>query len=289
MLARIRVFSSGRSAASSPSRKRAAVFFDGRNVRYAACKAFDARCFADFHPLALARRLTQARGWDLSGVHYYIGVPKAGRVVGGETQQDWASRISRWQAQGVRTYTTPLAGNNREKGIDLRMALDMVRLFEQGAFDVAVVCSADQDFQEAAQELRLLARRSGRSIHVATAFPAKDQGSGRGIDNADEAIRLSRADFAASLDYHERPVVPLDGAKPRRPLWTQAAAAVTSLYLCAAAATFAHATLSQTGRIAAAPLPLSKVLDDSARSLLWPVYWMTGTAAHAERAGAAPL
>ena len=45
----------------------------------------------------------------------------------------------------------------REKGIDLRLALDLVSMARTGQFDVAAVFSQDQDLAEVAAEVRAIA------------------------------------------------------------------------------------------------------------------------------------
>ncbi len=49
-----------------------------------------------------------------------------------------------------------LAGE--EKGIDVRMALDIISMAHRREYDVALVFSQDQDLSEAAQEIRAIAR-----------------------------------------------------------------------------------------------------------------------------------
>jgi len=96
----------------------------------------------------------------------------------------------------------------REKGIDVRLALDVVRLARQNRFDVAVVFSQDQDLVEVALEIRAIAAADDRWIKIASAFPI---GSGsknsRGIDRTDW-IPIPKPVYDASLD-------PMDYRRPR--------------------------------------------------------------------------
>lgn len=217
--------------------------------------------------------MAAAHGWRLAGVHYYIGVPGPGRLVRGESLDQWETRVGRWRDQGVSVFTSTLTGHNREKGVDLRMALDMVRRVEDGGCDVIVVVSCDQDFREAVVELRNRAAVKGRALQVATAFPSDGTGVARGIDNADRHIPLSRQDFAHALDVTGRTVLPLTRPQPyqRTASWLRrSAAAAGALYMAFTAATFGHIHAS---RAAVAPAPAAQVLTDCARSLAWPVYW----------------
>lgn len=89
---------------------------------------------------------------------------------------------------------------SREKGIDLRLGLDVVRLARNGDFDVTVIFSQDQDFAEVAREIREIAQSQRRWIKLVSAFP---DGGGtarsRGINNTDW-FRMDRALYDKCLD-----------------------------------------------------------------------------------------
>ncbi|MFP3943516.1 MAG: NYN domain-containing protein [Alphaproteobacteria bacterium] len=182
-------------------RRRVAVFFDGRNARGGAAKAFDSDELANFSPRLLARQVCEAQGWQLASVSYYIGLPGEGRLVRGESREDLEKRLGHWRRQGVRVVTRPLSGRNKEKGIDVRLALDMTQQFRRGQYDVALIFSQDQDFQEVVDELRELGRLEGRRVLTACAFPGReDPKFNRGIDNVDYTLPLSRDVYERSLE-----------------------------------------------------------------------------------------
>jgi hypothetical protein len=58
-----------------------------------------------------------------------------------------------------------------EKGIDVRLALDLVSLARKKQFDVALIFSQDQDLQEVVQEIWDIAKEQDRWIKIACAFP----------------------------------------------------------------------------------------------------------------------
>ena len=66
--------------------------------------------------------------------------------------------------------TTVLVG--QEKGIDVRLALDIVRLARESAYEVAVVFSQDQDLSEVADEVKQISIAQNRWIRLVSAFPA---------------------------------------------------------------------------------------------------------------------
>ncbi len=115
------------------------------------------------------------------------------------------SRVLRYRNRTVRlrdgTEHTFLAGE--EKGIDVRLALDVIRLAHRRAYDVAVVLSQDQDLAEVADEIRVIAREQDHWIKIACAFPASPTSRNRrGIDRTDW-IRIERAAYDGCLDRRD--------------------------------------------------------------------------------------
>src|SRR5438034_11375508 len=88
------------------------------------------------------------------------------------------------------TTHTFLAGE--EKGIDVRVALDVIRMAHRAEYDVGVILSQDQDLSEVAEEIRTIAREQNRWIKIACAFPSSPASRNRrGIDKTDW-IRIDR-------------------------------------------------------------------------------------------------
>jgi hypothetical protein len=118
--------------------------------------------------------------------------------------------------QGIHVVARPLRYRNKrvllpngsthtflaaeEKGVDVRMALDIVRRAHRREYDVALILSQDQDLSEVAEEIRSIAREQGRWIKIASAFPVSPTAPNRrGIDKTDW-IRIDRATYDACLD-----------------------------------------------------------------------------------------
>ena len=90
-----------------------------------------------------------------------------------------------------------------EKGIDVRIAVDVICMAFRGSYDVAIIFSQDQDLAEVAKEVRLIAQSQSRWIKVACAYPV---GPGtrylRGIDRTDW-IPIDSATYSACLDPND--------------------------------------------------------------------------------------
>lgn len=99
------------------------------------------------------------------------------------------------------TTHTFLAGE--EKGIDVRIALDVIRMAHRNEYDVAVILSQDQDLSEVVEEIRVIAWEQGRWIKLACAFPfSPTTRNRRGIEKTDW-IRIDRATYDACLDRRD--------------------------------------------------------------------------------------
>ncbi len=110
----------------------------------------------------------------------------------------YRTRTIRLRDGSVRSF---LSGE--EKGIDVRLALDAVRMAHRHEYDVAVILSQDQDLSEVAEEVRSIAREQGRWIKIASAFPASPAAPNRrGIDKTDW-IRIDRATYDNCLDRRD--------------------------------------------------------------------------------------
>ena len=196
-----------------PSTKRCHAFFDGQNLFHAARGAFG-HLRPNCDPVALASAICRQRNWRLARVHFYTGLPDARDHP--RWNSYWRAKLSAMTHQDVevfsralryadRTFVCPhglecVRRVGREKGIDVRIALDMVRLARERAYDVALILSQDQDLTEAVDEIKAIAREQNRWIKVACAFPSSPASTNtRGIDGTDW-IRIDRATYDACLD-----------------------------------------------------------------------------------------
>jgi uncharacterized LabA/DUF88 family protein len=198
---------------AAPSRRSAIAFVDGQNLFHAAREAFGYR-FPNFDVVALARAVCEHRGWHVTQVRFYTGVPD-------ETDNPfwyrfWTAKGAAMGRKGVAVYTRRLRYRNRqivlpdgtthtvllgeEKGIDVRIALDVIRLAHRRAYDVGMLFSQDKDLSEVASEIRLIAREHRRWIKLACAFPVSSTSTNtRGVDGTDW-IPIDRATYDQCLD-----------------------------------------------------------------------------------------
>ena len=134
---------------------RVALFVDGQNCYMGARRAYcgdaaSARCGqVDPHLLGhhLCARSDVRR--SLVGVRIYRGLPSEIRDPRGHRAAQ--RQVAAWQRLPlVDAWTRPLSygpdGTAREKGVDTKLAVDMVLMAQRNEFDVAVLFSDDTDF-----------------------------------------------------------------------------------------------------------------------------------------------
>jgi uncharacterized LabA/DUF88 family protein len=132
---------------------RVVVFIDYQNMYRSAREAFgwenEKGHFGNFRPLPLGRALAQGENRELDQVRVYTGVPHPTRDKFGHSIMQ--RRIEAWRAPDpahVEIFTRTLRyppRQGREKGVDVQLAVDIVRLTTDDAFDVLILCSADTD------------------------------------------------------------------------------------------------------------------------------------------------
>jgi uncharacterized LabA/DUF88 family protein len=198
---------------AEPPVKRAIAFLDGQNLFYAAKYAFG-HSWPNYDPRKLAEAICRAKGWQLAKVCFYTGMP---------TVDDdpiwhhfWTAKLAQMGRIGIQTFFRPLKYRNQtvrlpgggvttvlvgnEKGVDVRLALDVVAAVRNGACDVALIFSQDQDLSEVADEVRAISEQENRWIKVACAFPASPTYANKRDINRTDWIRIDRATYDACVD-----------------------------------------------------------------------------------------
>jgi uncharacterized LabA/DUF88 family protein len=212
--------------ARAASLKRAVTFVDGQNLFHAVRESFGYN-FPNYDVLALSRLICRRAHWSLAEARFYTGIPDP--VANPVWHHFWSAKLSQFGRHGVNVFTRPLRYRNRvvrlpdgathtfltweEKGIDVRIALDVIRLAHRNEYDVAMLFSQDQDLSEVAEEIRVIAREQRRWIKVASAFPfSPTTRNRRGVDRTDW-IKIDRATYDACLDSRDyRPKTPRSSA-----------------------------------------------------------------------------
>ena len=208
--------------AVEPAVKRAIAFFDGQNLYRHAKDAFGHH-YPNYDPTRLFDAICADKRWENRGVRFYTGTPAY--LHDAMWHGYWANRLLLMRRAGIIVESRPIRYREhavelpdgtvktrfvpQEKGIDLRLGLDVVRLARVGQLDVAIIFSQDQDLAEVVKEVKDIARETNRWIKVVSAFPAGPAAtSKRGINGA-EWYPMDQAFYDACLDPRDY--------RPRRP------------------------------------------------------------------------
>ncbi len=196
--------------------KRAVAFVDGQNLFHGVRESFG-YVYPNYDVKSLAHSVCAGKGWLLTQVRFYTGVPDP--TDSPRWNHFWTHKLAIMGRQGVVTCSRPLRYRRRlirlpddseysfttgeEKGIDVRIALDVIRLAHRSEFDVAVVFSQDQDLAEVAEEIRVIAKDQRRWIKIACAYPQSPATKHRrGVERTDW-IPFDKATYDGCLDRRD--------------------------------------------------------------------------------------
>lgn len=206
---------------TEPGIKRTIAFVDGQNLFYAAKQAFG-YTYPNYDIVCLASSICKTNNWQLDQTRFYTGIPSIDDKP--FWNHFWSAKLAVMGTQGIHIFSRPLRYRNQtiklangqaqtilvgqEKGVDIRIALDIVRLARENHYDVALIFSQDQDLTEAAEEVRIIAIQQGRWIKLSSAFPVSPTTlNNRGINKTDW-IKIDRKTYDQCIDPRDyRPKV----------------------------------------------------------------------------------
>jgi len=198
---------------AEPVDKRVFAFVDGQNLFYGAKEAFG-YTFPNYDVERLCSAICRQNNWQLTRIHFYTGIPDPGDDP--FWHHFWVAKLSAMGRTGVRIFSRPLRYHNQtvhlpdgsthtflvgqEKGVDIRIALDIVRAVRERVCDVVLVFSQDQDLSEVADEIRIIAKEQDRWIKMASAFCYSPTSQNRRGVNKTDWLKIERVLYDACID-----------------------------------------------------------------------------------------
>ncbi|MFH0877474.1 MAG: NYN domain-containing protein [Candidatus Omnitrophota bacterium] len=204
------------SSPTALSQKRTVVFIDGQNLFHTVKEAFG-YIYPNYDVKLLAEKICLGQGWVISEIRFYTGVP--------DSQDNafwnnfWNKKLAVMGQKGTKIFSRPLRYSNqtvrlpdnssytflvgREKGIDVRIAIDVIRLAHERAYDVGLIFSQDQDLSEVAEEIRVISGEQNRWIKLASAFPFSPTSSNKRGINKTDWIRIDRNLYDSCIDTND--------------------------------------------------------------------------------------
>ena len=198
---------------AEPATKRAITFIDGQNLYRSSKEAFGYH-YPNYDVKKLSEAIRKDRGLSMAQVRFYTGVPD--KADDSRWNHFWIGKLAVMGKAGIKVFSRPLRYRNdqvklpdgttqtflrgSEKGIDVRIALDVISLAVANEYDVAIIFSQDQDLSEEADEIRVIAKLQKRWIHISCAYPVSPTTRNkRGINHSDW-IKIERPTYDACLD-----------------------------------------------------------------------------------------
>jgi len=200
-----------------PKVKKAVIFIDGQNLYRAAKDAFG-YSYPNYDIKLLSEWVCSGRKWNLNDVYFYTGVP--------DSQDDalwhnfWSKKLSYMGRMGIKIFSRPLRYHNKdwtcpscnkiytslvghEKGVDVRIALDIIRLAHQKTYDVGIIFSQDQDLSEVADEVRRISAEQNRWIKLVSVFPVSPTYQNKWGINKTDWIKIDKKIYDSCIDSRD--------------------------------------------------------------------------------------
>lgn len=114
---------------------------------------------------------------------FYTGVPDP---AAGASQMFWhgfwSNKIRYLRSRGIYVYRGRVNAGGQEKGVDVSLALDLVRATYEQRYEVAIIVSQDWDFGPAVRLAKTIAKTQKRKLLFESCFPVGQKGfSRRGV------------------------------------------------------------------------------------------------------------
>src|ERR1700751_3894582 len=204
-----------------PAIKYMMAFFDGQNLYQHAKDAFGHH-HQNYDPIKLHKAVCEAKGWRPTLTRFYTGVPNA--VESPMWTAYWANRVPPLKRAGFHVTTLPLRYRRaaiidhygdpvleddgqpvvsvtpQEKGIDVRLALDLVSCARTKQFDIALIFSQDQALQEVAKEIADIAKEQDDYQRVVFPVPVGPGASPRRGSDKTECFKMDQEFYDKCLD-----------------------------------------------------------------------------------------
>ena len=110
-------------------------------------------------------------GRTLAQIRFYTGVPDANADPC--WHGCWTNKLRYLRSRGVEVYAGRVSRSGQEKGVDVSLAIDLVRLTYQQEYDVAIIVRQDWDFGPAVTLARRLGTSQGRALSFGSCFPCE--------------------------------------------------------------------------------------------------------------------
>lgn len=208
-------FSLKRCKMIEPPFKRVIAYIDGQNLFNSVKEAFGYH-YPNYDIKKLVENVSRTIDGEIKKICFYTGIPE--ESVDPDRYHFWVAKLASMGRKGITTFSRKLKYSNqkailngtissvlfgREKGIDIRIALDMVKGALNDEYDVALIFSQDQDLTEAVDEIKSIAVKESRWLNVKCAFPVSPVSRNKRGINKTDWIKIDRAAYDHCIDPYD--------------------------------------------------------------------------------------
>ena len=159
---------------------RTVVFFDGQNLYHGVRDAWaptphvpgSVYGYPSYDVEKLAAALVQrVPGRKLEQIRFYTGVPSPHRGPDEKFWHGfWGNKLRYLGARGIYVYRGRVNPGGQEKGVDVSLAIDLIRMTYEQRYEEAIIVSQDWDFGPAVGLAKEIAKTQKRYLHFESAF-----------------------------------------------------------------------------------------------------------------------
>ena len=157
---------------------RTIILFDGQNLFRSAKAAWGPSPpdpsspydWPSYDVQRLAQSLVSMKpGRVLTEIRFYTGVYS--QDVNPGLYAFWTNKLDFLESQRIYVYRGRVSNSRQEKGVDVSLAMDLIRATYDQRYDVAIIVSQDSDFGPAVRLAKDIAKEQGRALVFESAFP----------------------------------------------------------------------------------------------------------------------
>ncbi len=154
---------------------RTIVFIDGQNLYFLAKNLWATGgsshyTYPSYDVDKVAQKLVSGvPGRTLAQIRFYTGVPNSNDNP--FWHGFWTNKLRYLRSRGVEVYAGRVNQSGQEKGVDVSLAIDLVRLTYEQQYDAAIIVSQDWDFGPAVKLARQIGTSQGRALSFESCFP----------------------------------------------------------------------------------------------------------------------
>ena len=186
---------------------RTIIFFDGQNLFHGAREAWSpwprvpgspyGYPSYDVEKLALSL-VSREGGRSLREIRFYTGVPASHKSQ--KWHGFWSNKLRVLDRRGIYVYKGRINPGGQEKGVDVSIAIDLVRLTYEQTYETAIIVSSDSDLGPAIELAKEVANGQNRRLLFESAFPHEPSRYERRGIKGTKWVRIDKPQYDSCRD-----------------------------------------------------------------------------------------